>query len=138
MKNMNVTKKVVSAALLMCLVMISVGSVAAINNGNQNGDLDREQLKDGSCDECFDQVADKQQDMLQEQTQSQLKDGSCCECVEPAATQQQDVLREQTKEQLKDGNCGGCVDPVADKQQDMLQEQTRERLRDGSCCDCSQ
>jgi len=112
---MNNTKKVVGVTLLMCMVMISVGSVAAMT-GNQNGDLytagdmlqeqTREQLKDGSCCEC-DSVADKQQDMLQEQTKSQLKDGSCCE-FDPVATQQQDMLREQTREQLKDGSCCEC------------------------------
>jgi len=73
---MYVTKKVVSAALLMCMVLIFVGSVAAMN-GNQNGDIDREQLRDSSCFEYFDPVADKEQDMLQEQTREQLKDGSC-------------------------------------------------------------
>ena len=35
---MNNTKKVVGVTLLMCMVMISVGSVAAMT-GNQNGDL---------------------------------------------------------------------------------------------------
>ena len=85
---MNNTKKVVGVTLLMCMVMISVGSVAAMT-GNQNGDL----YTAG--------------DMLQEQTKSQLKDGSCCE-FDPVATQQQDMLREQTREQLKDGSCCEC------------------------------
>jgi hypothetical protein len=109
-ENMRNTKKLVSGALLLCMVLISVGSVAAMS-GNQNGDLDREQLKDGSCCDCacIDAVADKQQDMLQDQTREQLKDGSCCD----------------------------CIDPVADKQQDMLQEQTRDQLKDGSCCECA-
>lgn len=109
-ENMNNTRKVVSAALLMCMVLISVGSVAAMT-GNQNGDLDREQLKDGSCCDCdrINPVADKQQDMLQEQTKSQLKDGSCCENIDPVADQQQDMLQKQTKEQLKDGSCCDCA-----------------------------
>jgi hypothetical protein len=37
-------------------------------------------LKDGSCGGCVDPVADKQQDMLQEQTRERLRDGSCCDC----------------------------------------------------------
>ena len=100
------TKKLVSGALLMCIVLISVGSAAAMT-GNQNGDLDREQLKDGSCCECdcINPVADKQQDRLQDQTQEQLKDGSCCDCVSPVADKQQDMLREQ----LKDGSCCECI-----------------------------
>jgi len=107
----NKTKKLVSAALLMCIVvLVSVGSAAAMTAGNQNGDLDREQLKDGSCCDC--------------------------DCVGPLADQQQDRLQDQTKSQLKDGSCGDCVDPVADKQQDMLREQTRDQLKDGSCCVC--
>jgi len=69
------TKKVVSAALLMCMVTISVGSVAAMT-GNQNGDLDRDQLRDGSC---IDTVADKQQDQTRDQLK--LRDGSCCDCI---------------------------------------------------------
>ena len=142
-ENMNNTKKVVGATLLMCMVLISAGSVAAMT-GNQNGGLNaagdmlqeqtREQLKDGTCCDC-DSVAYKQQDMLQEQTKLQLKDCSCCECIDPVADQQQDMLQEQTKEQLKDGSCYEC-DPVATQQQEMLQEQTREQLKDGSCCDC--
>jgi len=76
-ENMHKTKKVVMAALLMCIVSISVGSVIAMN-GNQNGDLDRKQLKDGSC---IVTVTDKQQDMLQDQLRERLKDGSCCDCI---------------------------------------------------------
>ncbi|MCW4054168.1 MAG: hypothetical protein NWE84_04510 [Candidatus Bathyarchaeota archaeon] len=82
---MNKGKKVVGTALLICIVLISVGSVAAMT-GNQNGDL----YSAG--------------DMLQEQTREQLRDGSCCEC-EAVATQQQDMLQEQTREQLRDGSC---------------------------------
>jgi hypothetical protein len=58
---MNKTKKVVGATLLVCIVLISIGSVAAMT-GNQNDSL----YAAG--------------DMLQEQTKEQLKDGSCCEC----------------------------------------------------------
>jgi len=142
-ENMNKSKKVVGATLLVCIVLVSVGSVAAMT-GTQNGGLfsagdmlqeqTKEQLKDGSCCEC-EPVANQQQDMLQEQTKSQLKDGSCCECDDPVADQQQDMLQEQTREQLKDGSCCEC-DPVATQQQDKLQEPTREQLKDGSCCEC--
>ena len=85
---MNNVKKVVGVSLLMCIVLISIGSVAAIS-GNQNG------------------VLYSSGDMLQEQTKEQLKDGGCCEC-DPVANQQQEMLQEQTKEQLKDGSCCEC------------------------------
>lgn len=60
-ENMTKPKKVVGAALLVCIVLISVGSAGAII-GNQD-------------DELY-----AVSDMLQEQTSEQLKDGSCCEC----------------------------------------------------------
>jgi hypothetical protein len=139
---MNMTKKVVGTTLLVCMVLISVGSVAAMT-GNQNGELyaagdmhqeqTKEELKDGSCHEC-NSVVTQQQNKLQEQTKEQLQDGSCCDC-DPVGDKQQLMLKEQTKEQLKNGSCGEGVDPVANQQQDMLQEQTKEQLQDGSCCE---
>jgi len=80
MQNMQGTKKVVLGTLLMCMAIISIGPVVAMV-GNQNGELDREQLRDGSCCDCVNSVADKQQTMLQTQTREQLRDGSCCDCV---------------------------------------------------------
>jgi hypothetical protein len=77
---MHGTKKLVIAALVICMIAVSVGSVAAAMNGNQKGDLDRQQLKDGSCNDCAVPIADQQKDMLQEQAKLQLKDGSCNDC----------------------------------------------------------
>ena len=99
---------------MVCMVLISVGSVAAMT-GHQDGEL----YAAG--------------DMLQEQTKEEFKDGSCCEC-NSVVTQQQNKLQEQTKEQLQDGSYCDC-DPVGDKQQYMLQEQTKSQLRNGSCGD---
>ncbi len=85
-------------ALLMGILVVSVGSVMAkqLENGNANGDVDR--LRDCTCDDsacepkgdqipdrlrdgsCVVTVSDKQQDMIQEQLKKQLKDGSCCDC----------------------------------------------------------
>jgi len=42
------------------------------------GDQEPDRLRDGSCKVT---VADKKQDMIQEQLQEQLKDGSCCDCI---------------------------------------------------------
>ena len=71
---MHKTKKVVMVALLMCMVMISVGSVMARNDGPK-GDQDqiKDQLKDGTCNDV---VADQQLDMG-DKTRDRLKDGSC-------------------------------------------------------------
>jgi uncharacterized protein HemX len=98
---MNKTKKVLMLALLIGILVISVGSVIAKQqqpeNGNAKGDTDRlrnctsndpaceqegdqvpDRLRNGSC--IF-TVADKQQDMTQDQLREQLKDGSCCDCI---------------------------------------------------------
>ena len=61
-KNMNKTTKVIMAALLMCMVLISVGSVMAKQQGDGKGDCD--QSRDGSCDDTScepvgDQVPDQ-------------------------------------------------------------------------------
>ena len=69
---MHKPKKVVMAALLMCIVILSVGSVMAkqqqTENGNANRDPDRLRdytCNDPSCEPVGDQVPD------------QLRDGSC-------------------------------------------------------------
>lgn len=98
---MNKTKKIVTIALLMGILIISVGSVMAkqqyAQNGNEKGDPDR--LRDCTCDQstcepegdqepdrlrdgsCRFTVADKKQDMTQNQLQEQLKAGSGCDCI---------------------------------------------------------
>ena len=105
---MNKPVKLAVVSLLVCMVAISVGSVAAMN-GYQNGDLDRvqlrEQLQDGSCCEA-EAVAEQQQEMAQEQTQEQLQ--------------------EQFREQFRDGSCGEneeLEEPVQERSQ--LREQFR-------------
>jgi hypothetical protein len=98
---MNKTKKIVTIALLMGILIISVGSVMAkqqyAETGNEIGDPDRlrertcdkstcepegdqepDRLRDGSCRVT---LTGKKQDMIQDQLQEQLKDGSCCDCV---------------------------------------------------------
>ena len=98
---MNKTKKIVTIVLLIGILIISVGSVMAkqqyAENGNEKGEPDR--LRDCTCDDttcepegdqepdrlgdgsCKVTVADKKQDMIQDQLQEQLKDGSCCDCL---------------------------------------------------------
>ena len=75
---MNKTTKVIMAALLMCMVLISVGSVMAKQQGDGKGDCD--QLRDGSCEDTScepvgDQLLDGEPDRIRER----LKDGSCQE-----------------------------------------------------------
>ena len=86
---MNKTKKVIMAALLMCIVMLSVGSVMAKQQGDGKGDCD--QLRDGSCD-------DTSCEPLGDQVPDRSRDGSC---IVPVA----DMLKEQQKLQLKEGTC---------------------------------
>jgi hypothetical protein len=98
---MNKTKKIVTIALLMGILIVSVGSVMAkqqyAEKGNEKGDPDR--LRDCTCDDttcepegdqepdrlrdgsCKVTVAGKKQDMIQYQLQKHLKDGSCCDCL---------------------------------------------------------
>jgi len=97
--------KILVASLLVCVVAISVGSVAA-TNGYQNGDLDQVQLRE------------------------QLQDGSCCE-AESIPEQQQNMTRTQTREQLKDGNCTE-TEPLQERMQDRTQEQLQEQLREAA------
>ena len=68
---MHKPKKVVMAALLMCIVILSVGSVMAkqqTENGNANGDPDR--LRDCTCN-------DPSCESVRDQVPDQLRDGSC-------------------------------------------------------------
>jgi len=115
---MNKPVKLAVVSLLVCMVAISVGSVAAMS-GYQNGDLDRvqlrDQLQDGSCCE-YEALCEQQQEMAQEQTQEQL----------------QGQLQEQLQEQLQDGSCGE-TEIDTEPTQEQLQEQLREQFRDGSC-----
>lgn len=79
---MHKTTKVIMAALLMCMVLMSVGSVMAKygnENGNEYGDDygDQDQFRDGSCNDV---VADQQLD-IGDQTRDRLRDGSCCDCI---------------------------------------------------------
>lgn len=131
---MNKPVKLVVVSLLVCMVAVSVGSVAAMN-GYQNGDLDqvqlREQLQDGSCCETGVVATKQQREMTQEQTQErlqeqlreQLQNGSCGETetdTEPTQEQTQEQLREQFRDQFRDGNCGEneeAVEPVQERSQ---------------------
>ena len=120
---MNKPMKILVASLLVCVVAISIGSVAA-TNGYQNGDLDqtqlREQLQDGSCCDS-ESTIEPQQNMTRtqarEQLREQLKDGYCTE-TEPLQERNQEQLREQ----LRNGNCTGT-----ENTEDPLKEMTQER-----------
>ena len=109
---MNKPANLVVASLLVCLVAISVGSVAA-TNGNQNGALDQVQLK--------------------EQLQEQQNDGNCCE-AEKVCEQQQEMtqkqLQEQLQEKLQDGTCGETetdTEPAQEQTQKQFQERSLQR-----------
>ena len=91
---MQKTKKVVMATLLMCIVMMSVGSVMAKygnENGNENGDEYgiKDQLRDGSCKDV---VADQQ---LDNGDQLRARDGSC---TDPSCEPDED-------KPYRDGSC---------------------------------
>ena len=91
-KNMNKTTKVIMAALLMCMVLISVGSVMA-KNDDPKGDQEQiqDQLKDGTCNDV---EADQQLD-IGDKTRDRLRDGSC---LDPSCEPDAD-------KPYKDGSC---------------------------------
>jgi len=127
--------KVLVVSLLVCVMAVSVGSVAAMNE-YQNGGLDqvqlREQLQDCSCCEA-ESIDEQQQNMARTQTreqlQEQLKDGNCTE-TGPLQERIQDRIQEQLSEQLRDGSCsetGNVEEPLQETTQErnQLQEQFR-------------
>ena len=122
---MNRTIKVAIVSLLACLIAVSVGTVAAVN-GNQDGDVNRaevrQQFKDENC--CEAEVDPQQQ---QYTTQEQLRDGTCTQTGETCEPTQQ-----RTQERLRDGTCNDG-ETATNQPQESNQEQLREQHREGDC-----